>query len=365
MDVLFYIKEVLQSQKTVGIEGLGTFYKKKSPGKYDSKKHTFLPPSYSIAFTKEVTEIDELAFFISTTENINLDSAKDQIKQFSDSIENELKNQLQTKLDGIGKLIILHKELEFTPNEQEIIDQDFYGFQTVNELDKTPQNVEDQLKIDNIITTEEVKVSKQESISPIITTNDDVDLKAKAIAFADEHIINDNYVEVETPAKQSKILKLIFILLLIVGATTLLYLLKPGIFNRIINKTSTSAKIENSVPVVPSIAKTDTTTLDTIQKTDVDSTEIILDREKPIEQNIITYEVIGSAEKSEKRIELVVNAMKKRGIDAKPIKNEPGKLVKISLGSFTDFYLAKKYKDSLRKKLNNPEIYIHTIKPKK
>ena len=56
--------------------------------------------------------------------------------------------------------------------------------------------------------------------------------------------------------------------------------------------------------------------------------------------------------------------MKKRGIEAKALENVPGKLIKISLGSFTDFNLAKKYKDSLRKKLNNPEIYIQTIKPK-
>ena len=57
--------------------------------------------------------------------------------------------------------------------------------------------------------------------------------------------------------------------------------------------------------------------------------------------------------------------MKKKGIEAKALENVPGKLVKISLGSFTNLALAKKYKDSLRKKLNNPEIYIQTIKPKK
>ena len=56
--------------------------------------------------------------------------------------------------------------------------------------------------------------------------------------------------------------------------------------------------------------------------------------------------------------------MKKKGIEAKALKNVPGKLVKISLGSFTNFNIAKKYQDSLKKKLNNPEIYIQTIKPK-
>ncbi len=367
MDVLFYIKELLQSQKTVGIEGLGTLYKKKSPGKYDSKKHTFLPPSYSIVFTTDATETDELAFLISETENSNIDTAKNQIREFTQKIENELKNQLQSKLEGIGKLILVHKELTFVPIEQEIIDQDFYGFQIVYELVKTPQNVEDQIEINPITTTEEPKDVKLESSLTLITSIEDAEVNSETPAseFSSNNTFNENYGENENPGNQNKIVKLIFILLIIIGATALLYLFKPTIFNGILNKNSISAKTENSVPLTSAITKIDTTAIDTILKTNLDSTVILIDPEKPILQNIITYEVIGSAEKSKKRIELVINAMKRKGIDAKPIENEPGKLVKISLGSFTDYNLAKKYQDSLRKKLNNPEIYIHTIKPKK
>ena len=75
--------------------------------------------------------------------------------------------------------------------------------------------------------------------------------------------------------------------------------------------------------------------------------------------------MIGSAEKSQKRIDQYILTMQKRGIEAKAIETVPGKLIKISLGSFTDFSFAKKHQDSLRKKLNNPEIYIQTIKPKR
>ena len=65
MDILLYLSELLETRKTVGIVGLGTLYKKKSPGKYDAEKHAFIPPSYSLAFSSEIKEQEELANFIS------------------------------------------------------------------------------------------------------------------------------------------------------------------------------------------------------------------------------------------------------------------------------------------------------------
>ena len=60
----------------------------------------------------------------------------------------------------------------------------------------------------------------------------------------------------------------------------------------------------------------------------------------------------------------VISNLSKRGIIAKQMDAMPGRLIKVSLGTFTNYNLAKKFQDSLKIKLRNPEIYIQTIKPK-
>jgi hypothetical protein len=68
--------------------------------------------------------------------------------------------------------------------------------------------------------------------------------------------------------------------------------------------------------------------------------------------------------KSKKKVEEMIRIFAKRGIQAKAIDALPGRLIKISLGTFTDYNVAKKFQDSLKIKLKNQEIYIQTIKPK-
>ncbi|WP_432711945.1 hypothetical protein, partial [Pedobacter sp.] len=50
MDILSYLAEVIQANKEVGVPELGTFSKKKLPGRYDAALHSFLPPSLQLAF---------------------------------------------------------------------------------------------------------------------------------------------------------------------------------------------------------------------------------------------------------------------------------------------------------------------------
>lgn len=74
MDILSYLLELLQQRKDVGVTDLGTFYKKKSPGRYDKETQSFLPPSYALVFTSELKENEALADFIASKRNISTDS---------------------------------------------------------------------------------------------------------------------------------------------------------------------------------------------------------------------------------------------------------------------------------------------------
>ena len=65
MDIVSYLLELIETRKNVGINAFGTLYKKKTPGRYDSETHSFLPPKYEIAFTNEIKESEDLVHFIS------------------------------------------------------------------------------------------------------------------------------------------------------------------------------------------------------------------------------------------------------------------------------------------------------------
>jgi hypothetical protein len=104
MEILQNIAELVQSQREVGVTGLGTIFKKKSPGRYDAATRSFLPPSYTIAFKNEVSEQGSLANRLALQENISKEAANDGIAQFADRIKKELAASGQANFQPLGTL---------------------------------------------------------------------------------------------------------------------------------------------------------------------------------------------------------------------------------------------------------------------
>ena len=75
MDILSYLDELIKTRKAVGIPGLGSFYKKKSPGRYDAASHSFVPPTYVLEFTTDVKEEKLLRDFVSKNAHVDPDAA--------------------------------------------------------------------------------------------------------------------------------------------------------------------------------------------------------------------------------------------------------------------------------------------------
>lgn len=150
MDIISYLLEILQLRKEVGITDLGTFYKKKSPGRYDKEKQSFLPPSYSLQFTSELKEDEALANFISAKRNISVDSANYYISQFADDIKQKLEVEHEAELENFGRLFFTeHAGLSFEPIENISYGSEFYGLpslqETVTDDDTTNANDEQQV----------------------------------------------------------------------------------------------------------------------------------------------------------------------------------------------------------------------------
>ncbi|RDC55421.1 SPOR domain-containing protein [Pedobacter chinensis] len=159
MDILSYLLELLQQRKEVGITGLGTFYKKKFPGRYDKEKQSFLPPGYALQFTSEVKIDDALASYISSKRNISSESADYYIAQFVNEITQKLEVEHEADLENLGRLFFTeHEGLSFEAAKNINYGSEFYG------LPALPETVIEEPKD---ITAEEEEVYDEIAEAPV------------------------------------------------------------------------------------------------------------------------------------------------------------------------------------------------------
>jgi hypothetical protein len=133
MEILSYLTELVKTRKEVGIAGLGTIYKKKSPGRYDIQTHSFLPPAYTLEFTEDVKESNALAEFISKNKNISVDSSSYYVEQFAEGLLKQLEETGEADLDELGKLSISDNGVIFSPSGLADFGFEFYGLPSLKD----------------------------------------------------------------------------------------------------------------------------------------------------------------------------------------------------------------------------------------
>lgn len=411
MDILLYLITLLKTRKTVGIIGLGTFYKQKSPGKYDAVQHAFVPPSYTLAFTRELKEQDELANYISSERNITTESANYYINEFAERIQTELSDKQQADLGELGKLILSDNEIQFLPAEGDQIGFDYYGLPKVNEIetdDSLPQisnNAEENL-LEEIVEEnklEEENPGQETEVEENVLLNDEQEVYEEISEVQNNpvtyHHLNENPPVIETVEEETKpeiveeiiltppvnvvepqfeeeetktvlpfFMKFLIALLAIIALGAIVYFINPNFFNNYFNKNFGDKQEQTITPVladsvtnskdtiaVDSLAQNNNLvklSTDSVAKPKVDSTLVT------------TYEVLVSAVATEKKANRIVANLAKEGVQAKKIKLSKT-MINISAGTFLTEYEAKLYRDSLRVVLKNQGIYIQPIKPKK
>jgi len=138
MDILQYLIALLKTRKQIGVEGLGTLYKKKTPGRYDAETHSFLPPSYVLEFTPDILENTNLAEYIQTKRGISEDSAKYFINQFVEEIQKGLQ-QGEYTLANLGSFTLVDNQLNFSPSQDINTGFDFFALPAVTAEVKQPE----------------------------------------------------------------------------------------------------------------------------------------------------------------------------------------------------------------------------------
>ncbi|MES2653718.1 MAG: hypothetical protein V4663_18405 [Bacteroidota bacterium] len=426
MDIKPYLLELIATRKTVGINALGTLYKKKIPGRYDSETHSFLPPKHTIAFTNEITDDTSLAIFISEKKNISLESANYYVNEFVEGIQSQLADHHYADFSPLGELKSIDGEIIFESSKTIDNSFDFYGLPSVSAtieenlsaVQEPEINIDGQaLEIKEEINEQELKAKEdpqeieekeEEAIETKPNSESERDNQPVYDEIADVNSIQEqneleeridiepNLEEPDTEKESSildpswrptvlhryeyddededensgnwmrKLLKVTFVLVVIVSlAVALVYYFYPDLFYTIKGNFS-EQPIEESEPIlnIDSSSKIDSPVADSLKIASVLPPVAVKDSltAKKLNKTVV-YEVIGSAMKTQKKADEVILILSKRGINAKKVDAMPGRRIKISLGTFTDFSLAKKFQDSLRIKLRNPEIYIQTIKP--
>lgn len=410
MDILLYLITLLKTRKTVGIIGLGTFYKQKSPGKYDAVQHAFIPPSYILAFTKDLKEQEELANYISSERNITVDSANYYINEFAERIQNELADKQQADLGELGKLIASDNEIQFLPAEGEPIGFDYYGLPKVNEIendDPLPEiaSNDEESKLEEIVEEnklEEENPGQETEVEENILVNDEQEVYEEITEVENipvkYHHLNDHPPVIETVEEETKpelveniietqpvnvvepqfeeeaktglpfFMKFLIALLVIVALGAIVYFINPNFFNNYFNKNFGNQQEQVASPVLAdSVTNTvDTIAVDSLAKNN-DLIKLSTDsvtKPKVDSTLVTTFEVLVSAVATEKKANRIIANLAKEGVKAKKIKLSKT-MINISAGTFLTEYEAKLYRDSLRKVLKNDGIYIQPIKPKK
>jgi nucleoid DNA-binding protein len=138
MDILSYLTDLLNTQKEVGVEGLGTFFKQKTPCRYDVKNHQFVPPTYVLSFVEEITETSILSSYVSEKRNISEESARYYVGLFVEDINRQLAISSEADLDSLGMLTQVEDTLVLKPGSFDL-SAEFYGFPSISV--QTPEGI--------------------------------------------------------------------------------------------------------------------------------------------------------------------------------------------------------------------------------
>lgn len=177
MDMLSYLTSLVKTSKEVGIPGIGTIYKKKSPGRYDVQSHSFLPPSYTLTFSEELAESFALTEFVSKKRNISVAAATYFVEQFAEEINKQLNDQHEASLGSLGTLHNQDGTLTFQAGNPEDFGFEYYGLPAIKDEVWTEKDAvagtspehNDVLAENNIISEENISEnnSPNETADPI------------------------------------------------------------------------------------------------------------------------------------------------------------------------------------------------------
>ncbi len=397
MDVAYYISELLGQLGEVNVPGLGYFARLRIDGYYDENGATLHPPQYKVAFDRQSIDDEVLYQYIAEKKNISLASSR----YFTEKYITTLKERANTKevpFAELGAIYIANGIINFKAASTSANDPAFFGYPQIklNKLGDAPVEPTGTKAPEPVLSAEPVK--KQEPVEPVREVLTPAAEEYKPQSYipqptvysqdpatyetpADEH---DELVDVDVPHVEYKrpkrltyirvIIALAVVAALLVLVIFGLYKYDPVLFNEFTTtktapvvikhdtvKTDTAAKQTVDTSKTPATVKADTTTA---QKQPVATVT------PPVVNDTLTkthYEILGGAFGSLDEANIAIGNYKRLGIEARILNNVPGKLHKVTLGTFFDYQQAVNAEDTLlkTKRISKNSISLQPYHPKK
>lgn len=354
MEIGLYIAELLGEQDEVSVAGLGTFFKERVPGTFDKHSNLFYPPSYHLSFKKDVFSFSGLSEYISMKRSLSISSSEELIKKFTETILDVLNGSNAVEIKHLGSLYKINEQLTFKSSDSFGIADKFYGLKPIPELNATAVSLPEKA----------FKAELTES-KPRIENNE-----------ADEEIYD------QAPKARLVPILIIGFLAIVASLFALFYFDKS--FNHFV-KDILSPKVKPAAVIEPIIDTTAAASvgLDSIiepidssgikkgaiqeeTKANLDSKPLdpSLEEKIPAVNQDISYEIIVAAFSRKIDAETYIKEMNSKGVKAKIVENLPGKMLKISLGTFAEEQAATLELNRIQKEINK-DAWIARVKPLK
>ncbi len=363
MDIVASIIKLLAQQSSVEVPTLGTWTQAKVPGKFDTTQQAFLPPSFLIKFHKLENGDDSLAQFIHKEKQISLKEANTLILNFAQQALQQITEQKEADLSPLGRLRLDNNELKFVENNDFSSPNQFFGLPKLKTSATTPIV---EIKVQEIEEVKEAqKIPEVQKAEPIVEEKPEIseaEVWKPTVNQKYEYDPADDEDDEYPNGKKSIWSWIAYILLTLAILFSLAYIFYPRYIEDVIRKFNPpSYEIENENLIdTPKYAVDDLLIADSLK---TDSILKSLEVDSVVASQVATYEIIGGAMRTESKAEEIIANYAKRGIEAKKLLNTGGRLIKVSIGSYTEYNEANRVKDSLKKVLKNPDLYIQTVKP--
>ncbi|OFX48534.1 MAG: hypothetical protein A2046_03280 [Bacteroidetes bacterium GWA2_30_7] len=145
IELLKYIKELLLTHDCVVIPGFGGFICNYNSAKHDKSRHTFIPPSKSLVFNKNLSTNDGLLLnYISNVENISYFEATIKLNEKVELLNQYLNYNKQVDIDDVGTLILdSNNNILFEPLKQNNLFINSFGLSefTFPEIEKISNEI--------------------------------------------------------------------------------------------------------------------------------------------------------------------------------------------------------------------------------
>lgn len=346
MDIGFYIADLLRNQDEVGLPGLGTFTKVRVPALYDRKSNSFTPPGYHITFNNTSASYNSLAEYISIHKNLSQSSAEYFVNKFTSSLVDLLQTSGFAEIKPLGIIRQQDETFTFEAADNIGIAGRFYGLKPVTERKEGFSSHEAEI------------------------------LNKEIVAEQKEEVLEDELTLEESKGNVLKTVIIGSILLLFIIAG-LLYAFNPAVknlarelFSPAASNESLGARdtINSNMPVVIADSTIAETTAVSGDSSTADSSALTQKSINTVPDSLIeiqpAYEIIGAGFTKKSEAENYIKQLAAKGIPARIAEKIPGRLIKVSLGSFGDEQSAQKELRKLQKQVTK-DAWIYRPKLKK